>query len=201
MRTRFWTVAIAIFVLAACGVYAQQSQSTQTSAPADKKTDVQATSAPPAPSLADVARKLRDEKKSEPKPAKVFTNDNLPDVNGGVNVVGEESAPAPEGAAPAAPSAGNNEKMWRDRFAAVRGKLQRDQQSLDLAQRELGKAEVQYYPNDPTKQLMQSVTNSDIHDKQNKIAQLQQQVSQDQAAISDLEDQLRKSGGDPGWAR
>ena len=91
--------------------------------------------------------------------------------------------------------------MWRDRFAAARGKLQRDQADLDLMQRELGKLDVQYYPNDPTKQLMQSVTMSDINDKRAKIVQKQQQIAQDQAAISDLEDQLRKSGGDPGWAR
>jgi hypothetical protein len=48
---------------------------------------------------------------------------------------------------------------------------------------------------------MQSVTMSDINDKRAKIVQKQQQIAQDQAAISDLEDQLRKSGGDPGWAR
>ena len=198
MRTRFLLAGILVFGLAACGVVAQQSQSDQTPPPADKKANIQAAPAQPAPSLADIARKAREQKKNEPKSTKVFTNDNLPTQGGGLNVVGDESAPV-TGAAPA--SLGSQEKMWRDRFATARAKLQRDQESLDLSQRELGKAEVQYYPNDPQKQLLQSVTNSDIHDKQAKIAQLQQQVSQDQAAISDLEDQLRKSGGDPGWAR
>jgi hypothetical protein len=68
-------------------------------------------------------------------------------------------------------------------------------------QRELGKLDVQYYPNDPTKQLMQSVTMSDINDKRAKIADKQQKIRQDEGDISVLEDQLRKSGGDPGWAR
>jgi hypothetical protein len=198
MRTHFLLTGVLVFGSAAYGAFAQQSQ---TPPPSDKKADTQTAPAQPAPSLADVARKAREQKKNEPKPAKVFTNDNLPTQGGGVNVVGDETAPAPEGAAAPPTPSGTQEKMWRDRFAAARAKLHRDQESLDLAQRELGKAEVQYYPNDPTKQLMQSVTNSDIHDKQAKIAQLQQQVSQDQAAISDLEDQLRKSGGDPGWAR
>ena len=32
----------------------------------------------PAPSVADAARKAREEKKEAPKTAKVFTNDNIP---------------------------------------------------------------------------------------------------------------------------
>jgi hypothetical protein len=198
MRTRFWTTSSAIFLLAALGASAQQSQPTQTQTPPDAKTQVVTVTTPPAPSIADAARKAREQKKSEPKSAKVFTNDNIPAV-GGVNVVGDETAPAPQGTAP--PPGASDEKMWRDRFAAARGKLQRDQAELDLMQRELGKLDVQYYPNDPTKQLMQSVTFADINDKRAKITQKQQQIAQDQAAISGLEDQLRKSGGDPGWAR
>jgi hypothetical protein len=198
MRTRFWTTGSTIFLLAALGASAQQSQPTQTQTPPDAKAQVVTVTTPPAPSIADAARKAREQKKSEPKAAKVFTNDNIP-AEGGINVVGDATAPAPGGAAPA--PAANDEKMWRDRFAAARGKLQRDQADLDVMQRELGKLDVQYYPNDPTKQLMQSVTMSDINDKRAKIVQKQQQIAQDQAAISDLEDQLRKSGGDPGWAR
>ncbi len=199
MRTGFWTIGSAIFLLSAFGTAAQQS--TQSQPTPEAKAQVQAVPATPAPSLVDAARKAREQRKSEPKAAKVFTNDNLPDA-GGVNVVGEATAPAPSGTGTVAPSpAGSEERAWRGRFATARAKLQRDQADLDLMQRELGKLSVQYYPNDPTKQMMQSVTNSDLHDKQAKIDQMQQRVSQDQAAISDLEDQLRKSGGDPGWAR
>jgi hypothetical protein len=200
MRTRFWTTSSVIFLLGAIGAGAQQSQpaQTQTQTVADQKPQVVSATTPPAPSIADAARKAREQKKSEPKSAKVFTNDNIP-AAGGINVVGDATVPASGGAAPAATA--NDEKMWRDRFTTARGKLQRDQADLDVMQRELGKLDVQYYPNDPTKQLMQSVTFGDINDKRAKIAQKQQQVAQDQAAISDLEDQLRKSGGDPGWAR
>jgi hypothetical protein len=48
---------------------------------------------------------------------------------------------------------------------------------------------------------MQSVTMSDINDKRAKIADKQQKIRQDETDISVLEDELRKSGGDPGWAR
>jgi hypothetical protein len=198
MRTRFWTTSCVMFLLAAFGASAQQSQSTQTAPSPDPKPQVVTATTPQAPSIADAARKAREQKKSEPKSGKVFTNDNLP-AEGGINVVGDATAPAPTGASPAA--AAITEKIWRDRFAAARAQLQRDQADLDLMQRELGKLNVQYYPSDPTKQLMQSVTNSDINDKRAKIAEKQQKIRQDEGDISVLEDQLRKSGGDPGWAR
>jgi hypothetical protein len=198
MRTRFWTTSSAIFLLAALGASAQQSQPTQTQTPPDAKTQVVTVTTPPAPSIADAARKAREQKKSEPKSAKVFTNDNIP-AEGGINVVGDATAPAPAGVAPT--QGAIIEKTWRSRFAAARARLQRDQADLDLMQRELGKLDVQYYPNDPTKQLMQSVTMSDINDKRAKIADKQQKIRQDETDISVLEDELRKSGGDPGWAR
>ncbi|MFZ0038438.1 MAG: hypothetical protein WAK91_13500 [Candidatus Acidiferrales bacterium] len=198
MGTRFWTTSSAIFILAAFGASAQQSQSTQAAPPPGQQSNVVSATTPQAPSIADAARKAREQRKSEPKSGKVFTNDNLP-AEGGINVVGDATAPMPAGGTPA--QAAITEKIWRDRFAAARAQLQRDQADLDLMQRELGKLNVQYYPSDPTKQLMQSVTNSDINDKRAKIAEKQQKIRQDEGDISVLEDQLRKSGGDPGWAR
>lgn len=160
-----------------------------------------------APSLGDAARKSREQKQSSgasaPKPAKVFTNDDLDRGRGSSNVA------APSADAPAAGGATNKssgsidqqEKEWRDKFAKAHAKLQRDQAELDVDQRELGKLQVQFYPNDPAKQLGQSVSNADVHTQQDKIAKMQQQVQNDQNDISSLEDSLRKSGGDSGWAR
>jgi len=177
---------------------AQQSQPAPTQSPSDQKTQTVSVPTPKQPTVAEAARKAREERKTEPKAAHVFTNDNLPAEGSGINVVGNQTAtPAPIVTAPA-PS---QEKMWRTRFAEARTRLQRDQNELDILQREFGKAELQYYPNDPQKQLMQSVTNQDINDKRAKIDQKHQDVKNDEAAISNLEDDLRKSGGDPGWAR
>jgi hypothetical protein len=78
--------------------------------------------------------------------------------------------------------------------------LSRDQADLDVMQRELGKLSVQYYP-DPNKQLMQSITNEDLIKQRAKIDAKKADVAADQQALSDLEDSLRKAGGDPGWAR
>ncbi len=200
MRTQTWILGGVLVILATGSAAAQQSQPAQNQHASDQKSQAAAPPAQqPAPTLAEAAKKAREQKKTEVKSTHVFTNDNLP-VAGGVSVVGESSAPAAGGQASSAP-AGSDAKMWRDRFTAARAKMQRDQADLDVMQRELSKLQVQFYPNDPTKQLMQSVTNSDVNDKKDKIAQRQKDVQNDQAAISDLEDQLRKSGGDPGWAR
>ena len=41
-------------------------------------------------SLADAARKAREQKKDQPKPAKVFTNEDLAGLKGTISVVGNE---------------------------------------------------------------------------------------------------------------
>ncbi len=198
MRTSFSIVVSAFLFSFVSAAAAQQSQPAPTQSPSDQKVQTMSVPAPKQPTVAEAARKAREDRKTEPKASHVFTNDNLPVEGSGINVIGSQTAaPAPVATAPA----GSQERLWRMRFAEARAKLQRDQEELAILQREFGQAEVQYYPNDPQKQLMQSVTNQDINDKRNKITQKEQDVKNDEAAISNLEDELRKSGGDPGWAR
>lgn len=156
---------------------------------------------PPKESLADAARRSREQRKDAGKSGKVFTNDNLPTE--GISTVGVEasagghatgaSAVAAEGAAP------NDEKTWRERFGKLRDKLAKDQSELDVLQREMGVVDVQAY-NDPVKALQQNLTRSDINANAAKIDQMTKQVEADKQAIADAEEQLRKSGGDVGWA-
>jgi hypothetical protein len=168
--------------------------------------------ASPQESLAEAARKAREQKKDEARPPRVFTNDNLP-TTGGISSVGQAPAPAAAGSAPgsatpgdkkpggpAAASSGSGEKFWRDKFADLRHKLERDQENLALSQRELGVLNTQFY-GDPNKQLQQQLTRDDIDKKTAEIDKAKAQVDADQQAISDAESDLRKSGGDPGWAR
>lgn len=150
-------------------------------------------------SLAAAARKARAQSKDAPKAGKVFTNDNLPSA-GGISTVG--GAPGPEsssGAANAKPAAGGDEKSWRDRFAGLRRKLEQDQQALEIMQRELGVLNVQQYT-DPMQAMQQGYTRSDINNKTADIDAKKKQVEADQQAIDDAEEELRKAGGDPGWA-
>lgn len=132
----------------------------------------------------------------------VFTNDNLPTA-GGVSVVGETSTATDEGSvssAEASAPASKGEFYWRARFAALRTKLRQNEAAVEIMQRELGELNVQYYA-DPQEALRQGYTRSDIDNKTADIDAAKKNIADIQQQLSDLEDELRKSGGDPGWAR
>jgi hypothetical protein len=205
MRTTFWlAAAIALLLSPLCAWCQDQGQAQQTPPPAAAGT-VQETQSPPAKPdpIVEAARRAREQKKETTKPAKVFDNDNI-SGKGGVSYVGETTpAPSGDGAAQAeaaGKAAPNDEKTWRDRFAKLRHKLETDQAELDVMQREWGQLFVQFYP-DPVKGMQQELTRSDINEKAAKIDAKKKQIDADNQAISDAEDELRKSGGDSGWAR
>lgn len=200
MRKTIWLAGIASLialpqVLLAQSTSQQQSQTqSQTQVPPAAKTDP----------LAEAARKAKEAQKTAPKAAVVFTNDNLPVSGSGVSVVGGDTSAAisgdkTSGDASAAP-AKNDEASWRKKFADARHKLSDDQSELAIMQREMSELQLQYYPNDPTKALMQSVTRSDISNKQDEIDKKQKDIEADKQVISDLEDALHQAGGDPSWA-
>jgi hypothetical protein len=205
MHRLFWCAAAAVVLVTPASGWSQQSdQKPADSSP--QSTEAAATTQAPAPqqdSLAEAARKVRDQKKDAPKTAKVFTNDNLP-TSGGISTVGQGSEAGTSSdsttAAPAGAASGKDEKAWRDRFAQLRHKLEQDQANRDVMQRELGVDNVQFYT-DPVKQLQQSYTNSDIYKKTDDIKAMDKQIQADQQALTDAEEELRKSGGDSGWAR
>ncbi len=215
----FFGLAAAVLLVPARGFACQQDQSQQNKQPSAQPSDQQdsaqqpdpqtkpsSQSSQPAPTkpdpLAAAARRAREEKKDQAKPAKVFTNDNLP-TKGGVSSVGQTSA-EPAGdkavASESAASVESQEKMWREKFAKLRHKLEQDEQEFEVMQRELGVLDVQYY-NNPVKTMQQELTRSDINKKTADIEAKKAQTEADKQAISDAEDELRKAGGDSGWAR
>jgi chromosome segregation ATPase len=201
MRTTLSLAAAAtIFFIPAAAHCQQQDQ--QSSAPAAQQDD----------SLGAAARRAREQKKEPAKPAKVFDNDNIP-TQGGISAVGTakpETGPvagtalevqaSSDSTATGGKTAKGDEKSWRKKFTDLRNKVEQDKQELDILQRELGVLNVQYY-NDPNKALQQDLTRQDINDKTAKIEAKKKQIEADQQAISDAEDELRRTGGDPGWAR
>jgi hypothetical protein len=208
MRTILSWAAAAVILAVPTGVWGQQTDSAK---PADSQGQGQAANssttqatAPAQESLADAARKAREAKKEAAKPAHVFDNDNLP--AGSISTVGKaaESTAGDASAADATPDANksgsNGEKAWREKFAQLRAKLARDQEDLEVMQRELGILNLQNY-SDPTKGLQQELTRSDINKKTADIDAKQKDIQKDQQAIDDAGDDLRKAGGDSGWAR
>jgi chromosome segregation ATPase len=157
-------------------------------------------------SVADAARKALADKKVAPKPKMVIDNDNLDTLSGTINVVGETPAATDDQAKKAADEktqksgeSAKGETYWRQKFADANKKLTDDQHELDIMQREYNLKQQQYYA-DPMATLKQEYTRQDLNDSKTKIDDKTAVVAQDKADISDLEDQLRQAGGDPGWA-
>jgi chromosome segregation ATPase len=160
-------------------------------------------------SVADAARKAQAAKKTAPKAKMTIDNDNLGTLTGTVNVVGEEPAPAGDNkadsekttktAAPGEKAPVKDEAYWREKFAAANKKLADDAHELDILQREFNLKQDQFYT-DPTAQLKQEYSRQDLNDSKAKIDAKAAVVDQDKADISNLEDELRQAGGDPGWA-
>jgi predicted RNase H-like nuclease (RuvC/YqgF family) len=94
----------------------------------------------------------------------------------------------------------NGEKAWRKRFQDQRDKIEKAEKELDVLQREEEKALVQYYP-DPQQALSQQNTRGEINSVHAKIDAKKQEIEQLKQSLDDLETELRKAGGDPGWAR
>jgi hypothetical protein len=202
MRVRFWiNVSMIVAALCVTGLLAAAQQ---------QGSSEQQTGDP----VADAARKAREKKKDAPKPKKIYTDDDV-----------KKSAPEPAPAAApgvasgtvaatAVPAAGgsaktgdatktedpNGQAAWRRRFQDQRDKIAKIIKELEILGRELEKAQMEYYP-DPQKAMTQQNSRADINDKQAKIDAKKKELDQLRQGLDDLEDQLRKSGGDPGWAR
>jgi hypothetical protein len=197
----FASVALAAFAFTALASSAQQQQ---------PDSSQQSTGDP----VADAARKARERKKDNPKPKKVYTDDDVnhstaasAPASAGANA----SAATKDGAAKGSDTQGKDaagnatepeespESKWRKQFKAAYANLDRAQKELDILQREDSKAQLQYY-SDPQKALAEQYTRHDINEKDAKIAAKKKEIDQIKQQISDMEDALRKAGGDPGWA-
>jgi chromosome segregation ATPase len=164
--------------------------------------------------VVDAARKSREDKKAAVKPKKVYTEDDIstkrpdsPDQSAS-SAPKDASANAPGGADNAAAGAPGDDKKdakkddeasWRKRFKELHAKIADAEKELDILQREGQKSQLQYYP-DPQKALSQQYDRKDVNETYAKIAAKKQEVEQLKQSLSDMEEELRKSGGDPGWA-
>lgn len=186
-----WAACISILGASAGVVCAQQQTSDQGTKP---------------PSVAEAARKARQDNKNEPKAAKTYTNDTMEAIKeGGISRVGSSpTTPPAQNAATAtkpatAPEPAKGEEYWRKRFSDARQKLATAEKELDIMQRELNLAQTQFY-SDPNKALQQQYSREDINDKTAKIDAKKQEVADLKQALVDLTDELRRAGGQPGWA-
>lgn len=155
-----------------------------------------------AQSLGDVARKQRQQNAAV-KPAKVWTNDDLPQVKA------DEAAPAPAATAkadakdeakttaPAAPASEDNKKAaeaMKAQVGAQKAEIATLQRELDIAQREYKLRVANYYADagnslrDPKKWQDESKATQD------EIAAKQAALDKAKQKLADLQEQGRKAG-------
>jgi hypothetical protein len=194
MQLKTWTRALLTVLalgLAGLALQAQQQSSSQ-----------QSGSDP----VADAARKAREDKKNAAKPKKVYTDDDVKPAapapaDQTAGTTGATGTTVQQKTGDATPEEDpNGEAAWRRKFKTQHEKIAKAESELDLLQRELQKAQLEYYP-DPQKALMEQNNRKAVNEKMAAIDAKKREIAQLKQGLDDLEDQLRKSGGDPGWAR
>ena len=160
------------------------------------------------PSLGEIARKLKDERAQEKqKPVATYTNDNLPSRESlgivAVDVAGQAKAKAPATGKNVASTEEHGEMYFRSKAEKLHSQMEFDERQLAALRQQLGLAQTQYYP-DPQKTLEQESTpafQTDLEKLRTKIAATEKALADDQKAMDDLQQELRRAGGNPGWIR
>jgi hypothetical protein len=163
------------------------------------------------PSLGEVARQLRAERQKQKQgPVAVYTNDNLPSRGSigigtlkGTGGTKEKEPRTAKSPSEASASKEHGEEYFRSKANKLRSRMELHRRQLAVLQQQLGLAKTQYYPN-PQKTLEQESTpafQTDLDKLRSKIATVEKEINDDQEAMDDLQVELRRQGGDPGWIR
>jgi len=174
--------------------------------------------APPAraQSLADIARKEEERRKTVAAPAKVYTNKDLHAVPSDSS---NASAPAPAKPADEVPKAAdadgkssapktanaddkasaNDQKYWAGRLKALQDKLARDQDYADAMQTRINALTTDFVNRDDPAQ--RAVIGENRQKSIAELARLTTSVQDTKKAIADLFEEARRAGVPPGWLR
>jgi DNA repair exonuclease SbcCD ATPase subunit len=159
-------------------------------------------------SLADLARQERTRKAGLEAKIKV-NNDTVKNSTATPpSVVGKPAAPEtaaaekPAAGKPTGPTdrKGRDEKWWRTAFEEVRADLKDAEDQIKIIQSKQNQAHVDYLTKtDLYNRELRMAT--EINSLNKEMEQQQARADKDRKKIEELEDDLRTSGGPPGWAR
>jgi hypothetical protein len=191
---RLQTAVLALLVVAACGATARMAG---------------------AQSLADVAKKEEERRKSVSAKAKVYTNKDLAAVPPGSAPPssGTSSSTAPTTDADSAkdakaPPAAKPEKdgeppkdqaYWSGRLKALQDKLDRDISFADALQTKVNSLTADFVNRDDPAQ--RAVIERDRQKALTQVVALQKDIANGKKAIADLQEEARRAGVPPGWLR
>ncbi len=164
-----------------------------------------------AQSLGDVARQEEARRKTVKAPSKVYTNDNLKNVDPPSPPATPSSAVPQAANAPAAPAASapptaggapeapRDEKYWRGRLEGARTAMTRAQSFQEALQSRINALSTDFVNRDDPAQR-----NVIAADRQKALAELdrvKQEFAQHQKAIVDIQEEGRRAGVPAGWLR
>jgi hypothetical protein len=164
-----------------------------------------------AQSLADVARREQERRKTIKKPSKVLTNKDLGSAPG----TALPAAPAPDanGTTPAADKDGQkpaadaekkaepakDQAYWSGRAKGLQTQLERDQTFAVALQSRINALTTQYTnQGDP---LQQAALANDRQKALDELNRLTKQIDDDKRAIAGLQEDARRAGVPAGWVR
>ena len=181
-----------------------QSQSSSQPAPAQPAPQQQQAQ-PPQPkdgASADAAKKTD---KDKPKPKKVFTEEDLSSLHGGLSVVGDGSSGKANssGAGSTASSGNGNAAGGRDE-AYWRGSAKQLLDAIAATDQEIAKTneEIKKYGADGF-DAQSGFKNNVIYidNRASKVQQLEKRKADLEKQLDELQEQGRKAGADPAWFR
>ena len=170
-----------------------------------------------AQSLADVAKKEEERRKSVAAPAKVYTNKDLNPVpagspppapaksgDGSAKDKDKEADTDAKGKGSKTPDAGDktavkDQAYWAGRYKALRDALLRDQNYADAMQTRINSLNADFVNRDDPAQ--RAVIERDRQKALAELGRLKTSVLETRKAIADLEEEARRAGVPPGWMR
>lgn len=167
-----------------------------------------AAAAPQAPSLADVARKEQERRKSAPNAAKVYTKSDLPktaapaaDDGALPPPVAADAQAAPAAAPPPAADEGEkkDEAWWKKRMATAREELRRAEMFAEALQTRINSLARDFSSRDDPAQRRR--IGAERAEALNEQARVKQEIEAWKKEIADIEEEARKAGVPPGWLR
>jgi cell fate regulator YaaT (PSP1 superfamily) len=183
---KFAKPGVAILLVSALAIAAWPQQSSPSS---------QSSTTGQQESLADAARRTKEQKKEQPKAAKVWDNDNIPETNGNISVVGQPSEPAPAESSVAQKTEKKTAAITPEEKADLQKQLDNAKAhlaalktDLDIAQRKYTLDEQTYISN-PNHERDEAGAAA-LDDEKRQIADQQAQITEAQKKVDDLQAQL-----------
>jgi hypothetical protein len=170
-------------------------------------------------SLADVAKKEEERRKTAPQPAKVYTNKDLKpapstsaspqEAKDDKDAAGKDAKDSKEAAKDAKDSkdakdvkdsgGAKDQKYWSDKLKALREQLDRDKTFADALQNKINSLTTDFINRDDP--VQKRAIEADRVKALAELGRLNKAITDDQKAIADLEEEARRAGVPAGWLR